>query len=176
MRPLADRRHAFAIVIGLTDGILTALTLAANDLVEGQRAASFLALRVAVGSAVCGIFVFFTAEYARLRSELLHAERQLNLTTRGVFASRHLGIQIRKEALGSAALSSASNFLGAFFPLLIGEFLHARYLALLPPVLTLAVLGAALAYTIQGRYVLWVISLAAAGVVFSWIGIVLHIA
>lgn len=172
-----NRAQIFAIVIGFTDGILTALTLASGHLIHGQRATANLALRVAAGSAICGVFVFFTAEYARLRGDLLHAEKQLNLVTRGVFATAHLGKQIRREAFSAAMLSSTANFLGAFFPLLIGIFLPgATYFALLPPVLALSFLGAALAYTIHGRYLLWIASLAIAGLVFSFIGVLLHIA
>lgn len=172
-----SRTQTFAIVIGFTDGILTALTLASSDLIHGQRATANLALRIAAGSAICGVFVFFTAEYARLRGELLKSEKELNLLARGVFATAHLGKQIRREALFAAVLSSTANFLGAFFPLLVGIFMPgASYFALLPPVLALGLLGAVLAYTIHGRYFFWIASLALAGVMFSFFGELLHIA
>lgn len=171
------RVQIFAVVIGFTDGILTALTLASGHLIHGSRPTANLAFRVATGSAICGVFVFFTAEYARLRGDLLHAEKQLNLVARGVFATVHLGKQIRKEALSAALLSSAANFIGAFFPLLVGVLMPgASYLGLLPPLLALGLLGAVLAHTIHGRYFLWIASLAIAGLVFSFIGVLLHIA
>jgi len=42
--------------------------------------------------------------------------------------------------------------------------------------LALGLLGAVLAHTIHGRYFLWIASLAIAGLVFSFIGVLLHIA
>ena len=82
-----NRTQTFAIIIGLTDGILTALILAFGHLVAGTRPTVGLSLRIAVGSAICGVFVFFTAEYARLRGELLTAERQLNFSSHGQFVT-----------------------------------------------------------------------------------------
>jgi VIT1/CCC1 family predicted Fe2+/Mn2+ transporter len=167
----------FALVIGLTDGILTSLTLAAGHLFHGQPPTIDLSLRVAVGSAICGAFVFVTAEYSRLRGELLHAERQLNLASHGVFATAHLGKQIWMESLIAAFLSSAATFVGAFLPLLLGAFVSESRLAVFaPPILALGLLGLALARAIRGSYLWWPASLIAAGLVLSCVGVLLHIA
>jgi predicted membrane protein (TIGR00267 family) len=172
-----SRARAFAIVIGFADGILTALTLAAGHLFNGQSPSLGLSLRIAGGSAVCGVFVFFTAEYARLRGELIRAEMQLNLTVRGRLATTKLGKRVRAEALLSAILSSGANFIGAFSPLLVGGYTHGpRVLMLSPSIIALALLGLLLAHTVQGRYILWIGGLVAAGIALSLFGVWLHIA
>lgn len=169
--------RSFAVVVGLTDGILNALTLAAGHFVSGARPTLMLSLRIAFGSAICGIFVFFTAEYARLRGELLDAERQLNLTEQGKFATSSLGKQVRREAAFSASLSSGANFLGALLPLWLGAVLPGpRLLAIAPSILALGLLGAVLSQAIRGNILLWTLVLMFSGVVFSMLGIRLHIA
>ena len=171
------RKQSFAVSIGLTDGILTALTLAAAHLYYGERPSPGFSFRVALGSAICGIFVFYTAEYARLRRRLVYSERQLNIMKRGVFATTELGKQVRAEAIVAAALSSCANFLGAFFPLLTASFLHGSLLlAFSPALIALALLGAALARAVHGNYVIWIVSLVLGGVVLSFFGVWLHIA
>ena len=171
------RTQAFAVVIGLTDGILSALTLAAAHLARGEPPSPGFSLRVAMGSAVCGIFVFYTAEYTRLRGRLIHAEKQLNLPRHGIFATTQLGKQVRAEAVFAAILSSSANFLGAFFPLMMGSVVHGSLLlAISPSLIALALLGAALARTVHGSYLLWVASLILGGIVLSFLGVWLHIA
>jgi hypothetical protein len=51
--------------------------------------------------------------------KLVHAERQLNLTSHGRFASSRLGCEVLREAAEAAALSSLSSFLGALTPLIV---------------------------------------------------------
>jgi hypothetical protein len=65
---LLSSRNRLDLVAGLSDGILTALTLAAGKLLGPEAAMSpGLALRVALAAAVSGAFVFFVAHYAVLR-------------------------------------------------------------------------------------------------------------
>ncbi len=175
--PTLHGPRAFAVVVGLTDGILNALTLAAGHFVSGQKPTIQLSIRIAAGSAICGVFVFFTAEYARLRGELLDAERQLNLSDRGRLATTNLGRQVRREAVVSAFASSVSNFLGAFFPLWFGSVIPGRTLfALFPSVAALGILGALIARSIHAKLSLWVLALTLSGVLFSILGVWLHIA
>lgn len=169
--------YSFAIVVGLTDGILNALTLAAGHFVTGSRPSLMLALHIALGSALCGVFIFFTAEYARLRSELLEFERQLNLTSKGRLATTSLGKQVRKEAMFSGAVSSAANFAGALIPLMLGATVHgAAVFAIVPAIIALGMLGAILAWSIRGSVWRWTLVLMSSGVLFSALGIWLHIA
>lgn len=175
--PTLRGTRSFAVVIGLTDGILNALTLAASHFVSGQRPATALSIRIAIGSAICGIFVFFTAEYARLRGELMESERQLSLAASGKFATTNLGRQVRNDAIASAAFSSAANFLGAFLPLWLGAVIPGQtVLAIVPSIAALGLLGAILAKSIHGRVALWVSLLMLSGIIFSILGVWLHIA
>lgn len=177
LRGQRSGNQMFAVVVGLTDGILTALTLAAGHLVAGTKPTFGLSLRIAVGSAVCGVFVFYAAEYARLRGDLIHAEKELNLSTRGRFVTTQLGKQVRLEAASSAILSSGANFVGALLPLVLGSVMPSPpLLAMFPSILALAVLGWVLARIVQGRAVSWIAALAAAGIVLSFVGVWLHIA
>jgi predicted membrane protein (TIGR00267 family) len=172
-----SKSQTFAIVIGLTDGILTALTLASGHLVAGTKPTIGLSFRIALGSAICGVFVFFTAEYARLRGELIHAEGQLNLASRGQFVTSQLGKQVRAEAFASALVSSTANFLGALFPLCLGSFMPGpALLAVIPSIVALGLLGLTLARIVRGRAVVWIVALVAAGIALSIIGVWLHIA
>jgi predicted membrane protein (TIGR00267 family) len=167
----------FAIVIGLTDGILTALTLAAGHLVAGTKPTLGLSFRIALGSAICGIFVFYAAEYARLRGELIHAEKELNLSSRGHFVTTQLGKQVRAEAAMGAVLSSSANFIGALLPLFLGSLMPSpAVLAVVPSIIALAVLGWVLARIVNGRRVLWVGALVLAGIALTFAGQWLHIA
>lgn len=172
-----NRTQTFAIVVGLTDGILTALTLASGHLMTGTKPTIELSFRIALGSAICGVFVFFTAEYARLRGELIHAERQLNLSSRGQFVTSQLGRQVRADAFASAFISSSANFLGALFPLCVGSFLPGpALLAVVPSIVALGLLGMSLAHIVRGSATIWIAALVASGIALSIIGVWLHIA
>lgn len=176
-RTVTKSTQVFALVIGLTDGILTALTLASGHLISGTRPTLGLSFRIALGSAICGVFVFYAAEYARLRGELIRSEKELNLSARGHFVATQLGKQVRWEATVAATCSSAANFAGAMFPLALGSFMPGPpLLAGLPSLLALGALGAALAHIVHGRPAVWMTILVAGGIALSLIGVWLHIA
>jgi len=61
-------------------------------------------------TALSGAFVFFIAEYARVRDELVHAERQLNLTSHGRFAASRLGQTVFRETLRKMVTASVCGF------------------------------------------------------------------
>jgi hypothetical protein len=179
MKPLTRwfrRGDMFAIVIGMTDGILTALTLAAGKLLSGARPDSAMALRVSGASALSGAFVFFTAEYARQRAGLVHAERQLNLASHGRLATTRLGEAVRRDTLRSAGIAVACNFAGALLPLICGAHLPGPpWLAIPVAVIALGALGGAVAQSVYGHRILWVLALMAAGLVLSLAGVMLHV-
>ncbi|HEU4742618.1 MAG TPA: hypothetical protein VFS50_13575 [Meiothermus sp.] len=84
MSPALFRRLQFSVVLGMTDGILTALTLATGRMLNSEEPLSLsLALRISSVSLLTSLFMFFAAEYARLRGELVQAAKQLNLSARG---------------------------------------------------------------------------------------------
>jgi VIT1/CCC1 family predicted Fe2+/Mn2+ transporter len=112
-----------------------------------------------------------------LRGELIHAEGQLNLASRGQFVTSQLGKQVRAEAFASALISSTANFLGALFPLCLGSLMPGpALLAVIPSIVALGLLGLTLAHIVRGRAVVWIVALVAAGIALSIIGVWLHIA
>lgn len=176
-RWITQPAYQFALVIGLTDGILTALTLSSGKLFTSDENITFgLGARIAMASALSGIFVFYTAEYARLRRQLVHASKQLNLASHGHLATTQLGKTVRRDAITAALLSAACNFLGAAFPLFVGVFFPAkRWLTVVISIIALGSLGAALAHTVCGNLIRWSIALMLSGAASAIIGIELHI-
>jgi VIT1/CCC1 family predicted Fe2+/Mn2+ transporter len=177
IRQMLQRREAFAAVIGLTDGVLTVLTLAAGRMIQSRSGLPLsLAMRVAAASAVAGGVVFFTAEVARRNQELVHAEQQLNLVGHGQLATTHLGHFVLIESSKAALTVIGSNFLGALLPLLAG--LLWRRLVWVPicfSVLLLGTLGAIIAKLTYRSTMLWTTGLMLAGVVLAILGIWLRI-
>jgi predicted membrane protein (TIGR00267 family) len=174
---LIRQEHTFALVIGFTDGILTALTLAAGRVVSAPAPIDVsLALRISAAASLSGMFIFFTAEYARLRAELVRAERQLNLTAHGRFAATQLGKAVFRDTLWAAAISNVCSFLGALFPLLSGILLPGpSWLAIIAAIVALGMLGAGIAQTVYGNLMRWAVALMVAGVVLSLVGMGLRI-
>lgn len=165
-------------VLGLTDGVLTAVTLAAGALVapEGHPMSTRLAVRIALAALASSAFVFYVAQYSHLRDELVRLETQLSMTEHGKFAASHLGRQVAIEALFAAAVASTASFLGALIPLLLGASFHNfRWTAIVAAVGSLGVLGGVLARLVHGSFWRWPIVLMAGGVALSTLGIVLHI-
>lgn len=173
----ARHRLLFPVVLGLTDGILTALTLAAGQLTELSGPMPLAhALDIATAALVSGAFVFYVARYAQLRRELVHAQRQLNILTRGRLASTRLGHSVLKEALVAAVVSSLASFGGALIPLLGGALLPwFRWGSATTSMAALGVLGIGLAHDVHGRYWLWCSALVAGGLIVTVVGIELHI-
>ncbi len=169
--------HVFPFVIGLTDGILTALTFAAAKVVRSPDPLTLgLALRIAAASSLSGMFVFFAAEYIHQRGALVRAERQLSLRAGGRLASTRLGRAILLETLLGAALSSSCNFVGALVPLLAGALVPQRsWLALAVGIAVLGALGLAAGRASHGRPLLWAAALMSAGAALSAVGLELRI-
>jgi VIT1/CCC1 family predicted Fe2+/Mn2+ transporter len=175
---LFQRERMFALLIGAVDGILTALTLAAGRVLraEGTLEPS-LAFRIPTASALSGAFVFFVAEYARQRGELVRAERQLNLTAHGRLATTRLGRTVLYDAAGGAVLAIGFNFLGALIPLLVGALVPGlSWLAVVVAIICLGALGFGIARAIYGSILWWTILLMLAGVGLTLVGMYLNIA
>jgi VIT1/CCC1 family predicted Fe2+/Mn2+ transporter len=160
------------IVLGLVDGVLTALALAAGRLTSSNEELSpGLAFRIALVALLSGAVAFFVARYSELRSELGHAEQELNLASRGRFVTGRLGDAILRESLASAALSSAAAFCGSLLPLLLaGLFPHEQWLAVAFGLATLSGLGIVLSCALHGSPWRWALALGAAGAVVTAVG------
>ena len=171
------RRQAFAAVLGMTDGVLNSLTLAAGRLIEpGSGVSLSLALRVGVASALAGGVVFFTAELAQRNSELVHAEQQLNLASHGSLATTRLGHFVLVESAGATLTVVLSNFTGALAPLLVGMTLRGYvWTPIAFAVLLLGGLGILIAHVTFRRKSRWGIGMMLAGASLSLLGIWIHI-
>jgi VIT1/CCC1 family predicted Fe2+/Mn2+ transporter len=173
------RRHSFAAVLGITDGILTALTLASARIIQANSHHSFplsLAVRVATASALAGGVVFFTAELAQRNFELVHAERELNLAARGYLATTRLGHFVLVESLGAATVVTASTFLGAFLPLLLGAtFREFPWTPIGFAIALLGILGALIGRVTYRSKFRWATALMGTGGALTFLGVWLHI-
>ncbi len=168
---------SFPVVLGLADGVLTALTLTAGRLTtSGETMRLGMAARIAASALASGAFVFFVARYAQLRGELVHAERQLNLLSHGHLASTRLGRSILREALWTAVLSSVSGFFGSLIPLLTAVgFPMVRWGGILTSLTSLGIMGVALAHAVHGNHLRWCVGMVLGGAASTALGIELHI-
>ncbi len=166
------------VVAGLIDGILNALALAAGRLVHtvGGGATLSLALRVAVAAGATTVFVFFVAHYAQLRLELVHHERELNLTEHGRLAATNLGRRVFAESLSKAILASLFSLVGALLPLILCALLPSpAWLGLVITIIALGALGGLLARTFYGSPLHWSIALFIGGVALALVGMKLDL-
>lgn len=151
------RDELFAIVIGLMDGILTALALASARIVgAGDPISLDLAFRISAGAAISGLFIFFVAEYARQRAELVSAELHLRLSSEGKLAVGALGRSAFHKAVTGATISAACSFSGSLLPLLPAAlFPKMAWLAMAAAFLALGILGVALSKVASANPVRW---------------------
>jgi len=166
-------------VLGITDGVLTALALAAGAILRGTAdgVGADLAMRVGVVSCVTAAFTLFVADYAERRSRLVRASRQLNLTEPGRLAATNLGRIVVRESATAAAVASVASFAGAALPLLLGAVLPT------PPWVTIAIaiavlgaLGWCIGAMLSAGRTRWTVAMLLGGVVVAVIGAVLDIA
>jgi VIT1/CCC1 family predicted Fe2+/Mn2+ transporter len=169
-------KYQLALVMGVCDGILLALTLMAGRLLGGDGGERGLALRVAVAAFASGGFVFFVARYAELREELVRAGEQLNLPDDRPLSRTRLGRAALSNAIGEAAIAGGSSFIGAVLPMALGYVLPGPgWLAVALPVAFLGVLGVALARVTRGAPATWAGGLIVGGIVISAIGATLRL-
>jgi VIT1/CCC1 family predicted Fe2+/Mn2+ transporter len=163
--------------MGLSDGILTALTLAAGRLTSASEPLTLgLTFRVAAAALISGAFVFFVGRYSELRGQLIHAESQLNLTVHGQFAAGRLGHAVLIEAIRAAGLSSFASFVGALFPLVVAVLIPSfRLASVVSALLVLAGLGIGLGYSLHGSYLRWSMGLVIGGALLTVAGAHLRI-
>jgi hypothetical protein len=166
------------IVAGVVDGLLTALTLTASKMLSGAGAIDLgLAARVSIAAGLTTVFVFFLAHYAQLRSDLIRAERQLNVLRHGRLAQSNLGRQVLLESLAGASLAAICSVVGAFIPMLLVIVSPGpTWIGYLVTIAILAGLGLALAKSFNGSLIGWAIALVLIGVGLTGVGTVLRIA
>lgn len=166
------RKQAFPLIVGPADGILTALTLAAGRIVGSDQPIDIsLAIRIALATSISGGFVFFVAEYARLRGELVHAEQHLNLTSKGQLAASQLGKDVLHESIQGTVIAATGSFVGAMLPLTLGAIFPAiAEFTIVAAILVLGVLGIIVSQMTQGNSIYWAVALMVVGVLLSMAG------
>lgn len=171
------RRLMLPVALGLSDGILNALMLAANRLQTGATPmTTSLGVRIAVATAVASVFMVFVAEYGQLRQELEHADAQLNVLARGRMVTTRQGRAVIGEAGLIAGASGLCAFVGSGAPLVLASIFGADGLwALCLAVAGLGVLGAFIARAVHGAWWLWMAAMMIGGLGVSLLGIYLHI-
>jgi predicted membrane protein (TIGR00267 family) len=169
--------YVFALVIGLVDGILTALVLAAGKVIAAGASIHLPdVLRVAVVASISAAFTFFVAQYSRFRHELVHAAKHLTLHSRGWLAKTQLGRIVFREAVMGSVVSGLCSFMGAVFPLLFAMIKPgAPWLSIGAPIGALGLLGGFLGRSAYGNPLLWAIGLMSIGAVLTFVGIKVHI-
>jgi len=168
------------LVLGVTDGILNALTLSAGAIVRGADGSGgitvLLGLRVAAAALVTAAFTMFVADYAERRSSLVRASRQLNMTEPGRLAATQLGRQAFRESALAMAVAAGASLVGAALPLLIGAVPVVPSWAVLALAIgALGLLGWALGTLLSARRLRWTIGMLAGGAVVTVIGVWLQI-
>ncbi|HVV89733.1 MAG TPA: hypothetical protein VHB53_04500 [Solirubrobacterales bacterium] len=166
------------VALGLADGILNALTLAAANLVGSDGHITVgLALRISVAALVTAGFAVFVAEYADARGALRHASRQLNMSSERGLVETQLGRSALWGAIGSSALAAAASMLGAMAPLLLAAALPGPgWIAAVVAVVALGFLGVGLAGAVLGNRLIWAAALVVGGIGVTAIGAWLKIA
>jgi predicted membrane protein (TIGR00267 family) len=169
--------YAFALVVGLVDGILTALILAAGKvLTAGESIELSDVVRVAVVASISAAFTFFVAQYSRFRHVLVRAGKHLTLGSRGPLAKTQLGRAVFLESVVGSFASGACSFAGATFPMVFAMVRPgATWLSLGAPIASLALLGGFLGRSANGNALLWAIALISIGIFFVLVGTQLHI-
>lgn len=174
---LLRREYYHSIVMGLVDGILTALLLATGRLLgRGEPVNLSLAIRVAIGALATSGFIFYIGRYAGLRGRLVRAERELNLVRRGRLATTQLGRAVLLEAISDAVISGTFSFAGALLPLVLAVALPANPLiSIVIPIALLGMMGFVLGKAVSGSSVLWAICLLFGGGVIAILGYALRL-
>lgn len=165
------------LVLGITDGMLNALTLSASAILRGQAGITVgLALRVGTAALITAGFTMFVADYSERRASLVRASRELNLTKPGRLAAGHLGRQALRESAVAMVVAATSSLIGAALPLLIGAAVpSASWIVLVLTILALEALGWILGALVSARRVVWAAAMLMGGIVVTVIGLELQI-
>ncbi|MFQ6143191.1 hypothetical protein ACLMNJ_08930 [Streptomyces seoulensis] len=166
------------LVLGITDGLLNTLTLAAASLTgSGSPVGWGLAARVGCAALITSAFTVMVADYAERRAHLVHVAKELSLSGSGRTAATRLGRLALLRSYGAALVACVASFAGAAVPLALGAVLPGPpWIVVVLAVLALSALGAALARLLAGRPALWALAMAAGGVATTLIGVRLRIA
>lgn len=173
----ARRIPLLPLVLGITDGILNALTLAAGTILRGggDGLTVVFALRVGVAALVTAAFTMFVADYSERRAALVRASRQLNMIEPRL-ASTRLGRQAVRDSAIAMAVAGLSSLIGAALPLIAGAVIPGpSWIVLALTIAVLGVLGWLLGAILAGRRVVWATAMVIGGCIVTVIGAWLRI-
>ena len=174
---LYQRELLFFLITGTVEGMLTALTLVTGKMLRPDEIITGdLALRIGLAAGFPTVVVFFAAEYARQRQELLRMAHQLNLTRHKQLNDGKLGQQAWLESSVSALISGLCSFGGAIVPLAIASVIpSAGGSAIVVTLACLGGLGAGIGYTTASCKICWGLALMLAGGLLAALGYFLNI-
>ena len=120
--------------------------------------------------------MFFVAEYARLRGELVHAARHLNLASTGRLATSRLGQEVLRESVLGTVIAAATGFGGALLPLILGAaFSTISWMTIAIAIAVLGLLGFAVSRAVHGNPIYWSAAFMVTGALLSAAGVLLHV-
>ncbi len=164
------------LVLGATDGLLTALTLAAEAMLHSADLGVGLAVRIGIAASTTATVTMFVADYSERRSRLLRGARELNLTDTRLMRT-DLGRDVLRESLGATATAGLASLAGAAVPLLSAAVLPLpSWFAFAVAETLLGALGWALGAALHTRRARWCGAMLTLGVAMTVLGMVLHIA
>lgn len=166
------------LVLGITDGMLNALTLSASAILHGGAGGITvgLALRVGTAALITAGFTMFVADYSERRASLVRGAHQLNLTQPGTLAASSLGVRALHESAIAMSVAALASLLGAALPLLVGAALPAAtWIVLVLTILSLGGLGWILGGLVSARRPVWAGAMLVGGMAVTAIGLGLRI-
>lgn len=171
------KESIFYIVIGIADGIVTALLFTTGSILHGNGSISLnMAFRISLGAALPSVFTFFVAEYTEQRKNLMHVAKELNLSSSLYLLNTKLGKEVFYRSIALTVLGVSSGFTGAMIPLSINSLIPAiSWLPILVSIVILGFFGFALSLYIHGNTLLWIVSMIAIGILFAFLGNTLNI-
>jgi|SRR5579875_1446076 predicted membrane protein (TIGR00267 family) len=173
---MSSSQSLFNVALGLIDGLLTALVLTAGVLLHGTAKVGMdQAVRVSLAAGLSGLFTVFVSDYARLRGELSHAARELNLVSvRPLLASRLSG-KVRRQAALDALTTTACSFVGAMIPLAAAAIWPVSSAAFIAASIALVSIGFVLGRVVGGPALLWAALLLVGGSAIAVAGVWLDV-
>lgn len=169
-------KHLFPTILGLTDGIITALIFTSGLISGHSRIPLQLIIKFSLGSSIISAFSYFIAKYSELREELIDTSIRLDPSSPLHLLKGRQGILIMMEAVTEAGISVASGFFGAFitmFPSFL--FPGVGHVSIISAIIILGVLGSLISRSLEGGWVRWSVTFVLIGISASLMGIYLNI-
>jgi len=172
-----NQDRAFAISIGLVDGLITSLMITAYAIVYHYPISSIQSLHIAFGSSFVGAISYFIAEFSKLSQNEFRVSKALKPGIKvPPSVKRNLRERNLRESMYGGSASLIMGFVGASIPLFsYTTFQDSAFLSLGLSYLTLALFGTYTSKRSGGSYTKWILGLVALGVLMTLVGAMLRI-